>query len=272
MPIRVLDLWHTYGSGAYALKGLTLTMDEGETTLIIGRNGAGKSTLLKHLNGLLKPTRGDVLVGNLNTRAVPPAVLARYVALNFQNPDDQIFCQTVREEVAYGPNNLHLPHVKPLVEEVLTLTGLQEVETCHPYDLHPSRRRLLALASTLALDANFIALDEPTAGMSFAEKERLERIWAWLTAKHKTPIVISHDLDFFFPLCTRLIIFDHGEVVYDGPKREFLHTKKARSILKRASLALPILPRLGRYVGLPQPVTTMSEFIKEYHLAWQRQD
>lgn len=262
--INIFDLWYSYPNGVKALKGISLTIDEGMNTLFIGRNGAGKSTLLKHLNGLLKPSQGDVLIGELNTKNFGPSSIAHYVALSFQNPDDQIFCRTVLEEIAYGPKNLGLQNIKTLVEEILLLTGLIELKDCHPYALHQSKRRLLALASTLALDSKFVALDEPTAGMSFQEKDMFARIWEWLIIKNKTPIVISHDLDFFFPLCDRIGILDHGNLVYFGSKKEFLNNEQAKPTLKRASLSLPIITRLGKYLGLKQAITTISELIKEY--------
>ncbi len=106
MTIRIKNLHHVYSGVLEALRGINLTIPTGETVLLMGHNGAGKSTLLKHLNGILKPTRGDVFIGETNTRDHDVADLARYVALSFQNPDDQIFARTVFEEAAFGPKNL----------------------------------------------------------------------------------------------------------------------------------------------------------------------
>ena len=166
MNITVRDVSFTYPSGVDALRGVSLEFRTGERIAIIGQNGSGKTTLAKHLNGLLRPTRGDVLVGDWNTRTCTVAQMARRVGFLFQNPGEQIFENRVAAEVAFGPSNLgfSIAEVEARVSTALTQTGLAGYRDAHPYELLPAQRKWVALASVLAMDPAVLVLDEPTTG------------------------------------------------------------------------------------------------------------
>ena len=166
MNISTSDLTFTYPSGVQALRGVSLTLVSGESVAIVGENGAGKTTLVKHFNGLLRPTGGSVSVGEWNAATVSVARLASRVGYVFQNPDDQLFERSVIREASFGPRNLGRSdaQAKEAAQEALAAVGLEGEMEKHPYDLHLSQRKLLALAAVLAMHTPVIILDEPTTG------------------------------------------------------------------------------------------------------------
>ena len=143
MKIEIKDLHHTYPGNVKALNGISLSIDSGEQVAIVGQNGSGKTTLVKHFNGLLQPTSGSVRVGGWDTQEHAVAKMASRVGYVFQNPDEQLFTKTVREEVAFGPRNLEYQPEKlaALVEDALALTELSDKQDTNPYDLSPTWRK-----------------------------------------------------------------------------------------------------------------------------------
>jgi energy-coupling factor transport system ATP-binding protein len=214
-----------YKTGPEVLKGITLRLGgvgqdgRGEAIALLGRNGSGKSTLVRHFNGLLKPAHGVVRVNGVPTTERTVAQLARNVALLFQNPDDQICKGTVLDEVTFGPGNLGFAREKALnmAQGTLAAMGLDGTQQRNPYDLGPSERKRLAIASVLAMDTDIVVLDEPTAGLDPAETALLQAVIRQLTATGKTVIVISHDMDFVAENLNRAICLEAGKVCYDGP-------------------------------------------------------
>ena len=166
MNIDVRELTYTYPSGVQALQGVTLHIPSGEAVAIVGENGAGKTTLVKHFNGLLKPGGGSVTVGEWDTRHYTVAKLASRVGYVFQNPDDQLFERTALKEASFGPKNLGrtADEAAAAAHEALAAVGLDGEADKHPYDLHLSQRKLLALAAVLAMRTPVVVLDEPTTG------------------------------------------------------------------------------------------------------------
>ncbi|RLG46222.1 MAG: ABC transporter, partial [Thermoproteota archaeon] len=164
--IKTENLFFQYKNGPVALKGINLEVYQGEFVAIIGQNGAGKTTLAKHFNGLLKPTKGDVIIDGMNTKDALITDLAKTVGFVFQNPDHQFFSFTVEEEVAFGPRNLGLSdeEVKNRVDEALSTVGLEKMRQRHPFTLSRGQRQRLAVASVLAMHPKMIVLDEPTTG------------------------------------------------------------------------------------------------------------
>ena len=164
--LRADGVVHVYGGETRALDGVDLTIRRGERVAIVGQNGSGKSTLVRHFNGLLRPTEGRVLVDGRDTVGQRVAHLAATVGLAFQDPDRQIFDGKVRNEVAFGPQNLGRrgPELQAAIDEALVATGLDKDARTNPYDLGFSRRKLLALASILAMGTPVVVLDEPTTG------------------------------------------------------------------------------------------------------------
>ncbi len=186
---------------------------------IIGRNGSGKTTLVKHMNGLLKPASGRMLVNGEPTGDKEPSELAATVGLVFQNPDDQIFSTRVYDEVAFGPRNMGCSEteIKSRVQEVLELVHLDKYQELHPYDLTITERKLLCLASILAIRPSVIVLDEPTTAQDQMGVRQLGQIVSALLASGKTVVTITHDMDFVAEFFDRTVVMRQGEVILDGP-------------------------------------------------------
>ena len=216
--IRCESLVFEYEDGTRALDGLDLAIEPGERVAIIGRNGSGKSTLVRHWNGLLRPGGGRVLVAGAPTDGRQVAKLSRTVGLTFQDPDRQLFARTCRREVAFGARNVGLRGraLDDAVEAALDAVGLSGSAEANPYDLGPSRRRLLALASVLAMGTPVVVLDEPTMGLDGREVARVEALVAGLAAEGRTVVAISHDTRFVTGSFGRVVRLDGGRVVSDG--------------------------------------------------------
>ena len=207
----------TYPGGVEALRGVSLAIGAGERVALLGRNGAGKSTLVRHLNGLLRPSDGRVLVAGMDTRKTTVARCARQVGIVFQDIRNQLFARTVRDEMRFGPRNLgySASQVEALVDRSLQALDLTAFAGEHPYDLPLALRRLVAVAAVLALDSALLVLDEPTAGLDNAGIARLVALAHDLAAQGKSVIVVSHDLDFCFEALDRVILLRQGQVVLD---------------------------------------------------------
>ncbi len=263
MIVEVQDLHFTYPGGVEALRGISLVIQPGEQVAIIGQNGGGKTTLVRHINGLLKPTQGSVRVGGWDTRQVSVAKLASRVGYVFQNPDEQLFCKTVHDEIVFGPRNLGYPaeRIQSLVEDALALTGLEAQIGTNPYDLSPTWRKMVALASVVAMDTLVIIFDEPTTGQDASSKERIAGVIATLRQRGRTVITITHDIDFCAENFERIIALAEGQVLLDGPSRQVL---AQGDVLARTFVDPPQLTRLGVSIGLADTVCTQEEFLEAY--------
>ena len=218
--LRVEGLVHVYPEGdVRALDGVDLTMSAGERLALIGQNGSGKTTLVRHFNGLLRPTEGRVLVDGTDAARLTVAQLATRVGLVFQDPDRQIFSGSVRGEVEFGARNVGLGTEarREAVQRALRATGLEGQEATNPYDLGGARRKLLALASVLAMETPVLVLDEPTTGQDAAGVERVREIVANAAASGRTVIAISHDMRFVAEGFERVVVMRDGRVILDGP-------------------------------------------------------
>ena len=268
MKIEIKDLHHTYPAGVKALNGISLTINIGEQVAIVGQNGAGKTTLVKHLNGLLQPTSGSVLIGDWNTSEYPVAKLASRVGYVFQNPDEQLFTKTVHQEVSFGPKNLgyEADKVEALVDDALAMTELANQKETNPYDLSPTWRKMVALASIIAMDTPIIIFDEPTTGQDAANIARMADAIATLRERGKTVITITHDIDFCAENFERVIALSKGEVLLDGPANEVLGQEE---VLAETYVDPPQLTRLGLRLGLKEVVRNQTEFLNAYkkHIA-----
>ncbi len=217
--VEVKGLRHVYPDGAEALRGVSFRITHGESVAVIGANGAGKSTLLLHLNGCLLPTEGEVRVGDFPvTRSTLPEI-RRAIGMVFQDPDDQLFLPTVREDVAFGPLNLGLPpsEVERRVEAALELVGAAHLADRPPYHLSGGEKKRVAIATVLSMAPSILVLDEPTSGLDPCARRRLMGL---LLEFHHTKIFTSHDLDMVLDLCERTIVLHEGLVKADGPTRE----------------------------------------------------
>ena len=222
--LEVKGLSYAYPDGKPALKDVSMSAGEGECIGIIGPNGAGKSTLLLHLNGILPSDdrrRGEVVVcGRLLTNANLHEV-HRAVGLLFQDPDDQLFCPTVREDVAFGPEQFGFPpaEIDRIVREALHEVGLGGFEARSPHHLSGGEKQRVCLAGILACNPSILVLDEPTSDLDPRGRRDLSRLIGGLRA---TRVIASHDLELVVELCSRVYLLDGGEVVTSGPALEIL--------------------------------------------------
>jgi energy-coupling factor transport system ATP-binding protein len=218
--IVVRDLWHAY-DGRPALRGVDLTVGQGEAVAIMGVNGSGKTTLLKHLVGLLRPARGDVQVRGLDTRHTPLEELIRTVGYVPQNPNALLFAETVREELAFTRANHGYPR-DSLPPGLLEALGIERYLAHYPRDLSVGERQRVALGAILAAEPQIILLDEPTRGVDRLQKEALMRYLAHERAQGRTVIVSTHDVELVAETMDRLVILERGRVAEDGPTREVM--------------------------------------------------
>ena len=249
--IRTEGLVHVYDGATRALDGVDLAIARGERVAIVGQNGSGKSTLVRHFNGLLRPTEGRVLVDETDVAGRRVAHLAATVGLAFQDPDRQIFAGKVRSEVAFGPRNLGRrgPELERAIDAALWVTGLDKDAETNPYDLGYSRRKLLALASILAMGTPIVVLDEPTTGQDARGVERIHRIVGDLAEAGRTVVAISHDMRFVAEAFERVIVMRDGRIVLDGPPAE-VFAEAAWPTLASTFLEPPLAARIGARLGL----------------------
>ncbi|MEN2975337.1 MAG: ATP-binding cassette domain-containing protein [Candidatus Caldarchaeales archaeon] len=264
--IEIRDLWFKYSEEVVALRGVNLRIGRGEKIALIGQNGSGKTTLAKHLNGLLKPTRGDVIVKGLNTKLTPTSLLVNIVGYVFQNPVHQIFRKSVYEEVAYGPQNQGLTshEVDRRVKLALELVGLRGYENYNPYDLNYGQMKLLTIASIIAMDPEVYVLDEPTSGQDHRGRKEIMKLVDKLNREGKTVIVITHDMRFVAEATDRTILMAKGEIVGDGTTREIFSKIE---LLERASIKPPQIVQLCRELrnfGLNFDSLTIQEALEDF--------
>jgi energy-coupling factor transport system ATP-binding protein len=260
MNIQISNLHFSYPNGVQALKGISLTMESGEQVGIIGQNGAGKTTLVKHLNGLLQPTRGQVLIGDWDTTKYSVAKLANRVGYVFQNPDEQLFSKNVGSEVAFGPRNLMFrdEKVQALVKDALALTELSDKTETNPYDLSATWRKMVAIASIISMDTDIVIFDEPTTGQDAASVARIANVIAELRKRNKTVITITHDVDFCAENFERVIAMAEGRILLDGRTNDVLGQEE---ILATTYVDPPQLTRLGKRLGLRETLRNQEEFL-----------
>lgn len=260
MNIQVSDLKFTYPTGVTALRGISLTIEAGEQVAIVGQNGAGKTTLVKHLNGLLQATSGQILIGDWDTREHSVAKLARRVGYVFQNPDEQLFSKNVGIEVAFGPRNLGYgdDQIQALVRDALSMTELSDKTETNPYDLSATWRKMVALASVIAMDTPIVIFDEPTTGQDAVNVARIASVIKALRERGKTVITITHDIDFCAENFERVIALSQGKVLLDGQAN---HVLGQEDILASTYVDPPQLTRLGKRLGFKETVRNQEEFL-----------
>jgi len=262
--IEVRDVYYSYLSSVEALSGINTVIRDGEFVAIMGENGAGKTTLVKQFNGILKPTKGEVLVDGVNTRKVSVAQLSRDVGLVFQNPDHQLFSETVEEEIAFGLRNFGFKENEVLerISWVLEMLGLEKYRKASPFMLSGGERKRVAVAAVLAWDPKVIVLDEPTIGQDYAQKERLRQFVLKVKSEGRTVVMVTHDVEFVADCSPRVILMSRGRIVADGEAREILSNSV---LLAKASVMPPQLTQLLLSLsdlGLPQTTLGLSEMKK----------
>ncbi|WP_305790083.1 energy-coupling factor ABC transporter ATP-binding protein [Symbioplanes lichenis] len=238
MSLRVEGLTFAYPDGSTALRGVDLSLSEGERVALLGPNGAGKTTLVLHLNGVLHGGAGTVEVGGLRVDAGDRARLAeirRRVGLVFQDPDDQLFMPTVAEDVAFGPANLGLrgAELDARVDEALAAVGMAAHRDQVPHHLSFGQRRRVAVATVLAMRPELLVLDEPSSNLDPASRRELAEILERLPV---TLLMVTHDLPYAMQLCPRSVILDDGQIVADGKTADILADE---TLLHEHRLELP---------------------------------
>ncbi len=263
MKLEIKDLRFTYPTGLEALRGISLVIEAGEQVAIVGQNGSGKTTLVRHFNGLLQPTVGSVLIEGWDTKKYSVAKLASRVGYVFQNPDEQLFSKDVGTEIKFGPRNLGYSKEKidDLVKRALALTELSDKTETNPYDISPTWRKMVAIASIIAMDTPIVIFDEPTTGQDAVNVARIAYVIAELRSEGKTVITITHDIDFCAENFERVIALSKGRVLLDGPAREVLGQEE---ILAQTYVEPPQLTRLGKKLGMKETVRNQEEFLNAY--------
>ena len=238
--IEFEDVVFYHLNGVKALDHVTLKVGPGETMALVGENGAGKTTLVRHIVGLVKPSSGRVLVDGEDTRRTSTAQLARKVGIAFQNPDHQLFSESVEEEITFGLKNFGFSPelVNDRIDWALKMFGLEEYRKTSPLVLSGGEKKRLTLACILAWDPSVVVLDEPTVGQDALQKEKLAGTIRMLGATGKTVVVVSHDIEFLWPLQPRVVVMKAGRILGDGRAADVMVRKE---LLDSARVAEPHL-------------------------------
>ncbi len=258
--VEITSLSHQF-SGQTVLKDVSLSIHPGEAVAIVGRNGAGKTTLVKHMNGLLHPHGGRVVTCGLDTAKVSVAGLSRKAGFVFQNPDDQIFSRSVAQEIAWGPKHLGFPSagIQKLVENAVAATGLNGMEKVNPLDLSLAQKKMLCLASVLAMDTDLLVLDEPTMGQDLAGKQRIASVIHKQKRAGKTVVAVTHDMDLCADIFERIIVLEKGRLIMDGTCEQLFSDP---DLLTRGGIVPPQVWQLGQKLGL-DPIPWKEELLLE---------
>ena len=259
--LRAEELVYAYpGYGYEALRGITLEIREGEFVALIGQNGSGKTTLAKQFNGLLKPSAGRLFLKGRAITEYPQQHISRLVGYVFQNPDHQIFCNTVQDEVAFGLKTLGEPpsSVEKRVAEALETVGLTGYEKEVPFALSKGERQRVAVASVLAVRPEILILDEPTTGLDEKQQRGLMEMLRSLNGRGHTVLIITHSMEIAAEYATRAVVMKDGEVLLDGPTR-WAFAQEER--LEEASLHPSPLVRLSNRLGTR--ALTVEQMVEE---------
>ncbi|MFI5420481.1 MAG: energy-coupling factor ABC transporter ATP-binding protein [Nitrososphaerales archaeon] len=244
--------WYNHPNGNIALRGISFELGKSELLSILGSNGAGKTTLVRHINGLLKPTRGRVTVFGKETKEMTSAQLSRKVGIVFQNPNNQLFAQSVRKEIEFALNNFGLAEniVKERVQRALEDFSLTQYADRPPMELSGGEKKRLCFALVLAWDPEILILDEPTVGQDSEQKEKLSDTIKLLLSQKKNVILVTHDLEFVWPLQPRVLLMANGAIVADGTSQDVLGDVDFTS---RASVLPPQLVNFSKLMGFNRP-------------------
>ena len=248
--IEFRDVHASYDGSAPILKGVSFTIRDGEFVAFVGTNGAGKSTTMRLMNGLLKPDAGQVLIDGVPTSDLRTSELARRVGFLFQNPDSQICCNTVREELLFGFKALGLdgPDADSRVDAIVEEFAFDPDDA--PFLLNRGARQLLALASIVVLAPPVVVLDEPTTGLDYRECVKVMDIIRRIHERGTTVVMVCHDMEVVADYAARCIVMSGGEVVDDAPTFDVLRN---RETLERASLVPPQIVELSLELGREMP-------------------
>ncbi len=235
IAIRACHLDYSYPDGTHALKNISFEIIEREKLAIIGPNGSGKSTLLILFNGV-REAQGELYVFNYKLDRKNRKTIKNLVGLVFQNPDDQLFCPTIFEDIAFGPLNLGLnpTEVQEAVGNALKNVGLEGYQDRSSFHLSYGERKLASIATVVAMNPRLISLDEPTSNLDLAHRRKIIQ---WLQASEKTIVLTTHDLDMALDTCQRVILLNQGQIITDGKAKDILLDQQ---LLEQNDLELPL--------------------------------
>jgi energy-coupling factor transport system ATP-binding protein len=264
--ISIKGLKFTYDGGVQAIRDMNLDIRFGEYLALVGGNGSGKTTLAKNINGLLRPTSGSVVVAGRPTNEQKVAALARIVGYAFQNPDHQLFCSSVEEEVRFGPMNLGYSEqdVRDKVEKAIEAMSLEQLRKLPPLSLRLGERRRVSIASVIAMDPDVLILDEPTTGLDAEESAELMRRLKRLNDNGKTIILITHDMKLVAEHAKRVVVISEGRVLLDSDPRGAFSDLE---ILRQSNLVPPAVTQLAHRLSafdVPRDVISPEELV--FHL------
>jgi energy-coupling factor transport system ATP-binding protein len=262
--IAVESVSFCYPEADYALRDVSFTVPSGSFVAIVGANGSGKTTLAKHLNGLLRPERGRVLVDGEDIAKRATAQLAHRVGYVFQNPDHQLFAASVREELAFGLQNLALPKdvIPPRIAEALAAFDLEPLAEQPPATLGYGARRLVTLAAIWAMAPAVWVMDEPTTGLDARHADRVLRAACDAQARGATIIFISHDIPRVAAHAERVLVMRDGTLLADAAPREIFGDA---ALLRAARLTAPPVTELAHRLGWPAAPLTVDEWLTLYN-------
>ena len=210
------DVCFSYDGNNRVLKHISFTLNKGERVALLGLNGSGTSTLILHTNGLLQPKEGNVRVDGIDTRSKELPAIRKKVGLVFQNPDDQLFMPTVKEDVAFGPLNMQLSEeeVEQRVNHALRITGTEHLALKFPYELSGGQKKSVSIATVLSMNPELLVMDEPSSGLDYAATRNLIEI---LKSLPQAMLISTHDMELARELCSRALLLENGALVYDAP-------------------------------------------------------
>ena len=265
MRLELRDVHHVYARGTpfqvEALRGVSLVVEQGEVLGIVGGTGSGKSTLVRHMNLLLAPTSGEVIVDGVDATTLGKSGLRRRVGLVFQFPEAALFAPTVEEDVAFAPRRLGLEEdeVRERVSETLRSLGVEGLAGRSPFALSGGEKRRVAIAGVLAMGPEVLVLDEPTAGLDPATREELLGVIRALREGGGTVVLVSHDLDEVAEVADRVCVLERGRIRASGTPAEVFYAEPALApaTVRAASLLARCYPEVGRPVSFDETLAAI---------------
>ncbi len=259
--VEARGLGHVYPNGVDALAGVDVDIRAGEFLAVLGRNGAGKTTFARHLNGLLRPSSGSLRIAGEDSADFSVGQLAAHVGYVFQNPDHQIFANSVREEIGFGLKNQgwEADRIAARVDEVLERVDMATFADRHPFTLGKGQRQRLAVASVLALEPEVLVIDEPTTGQDHVGAQAMLELIRDLNSSGHAVVMITHDMTLVAEYARRVLLFGNGRLLADTVPRELFGSS---DLLERGSLIPPQATLLAQKLGAPETVITPDEYLE----------
>lgn len=259
--IEIEKLTYRYGLAEPVLRSLSTIILGTAPLAIMGQNGSGKTTLVKHFNGLLKASKGRVLIEGVDVTTQSVAEWSKKVGIVFQNPEDQLFLETVEKEVRFGPEKIGLSakEIDGTVAKSLALTGLSDHSQTHPFELSQTDKKFCGIATVLAMNPDIYIFDEPTMGQDARGKQRLAKIIQHLETEGKLVMMISHDIPFVCQQFKRVMVLEKGRILIEGGTH---YVMSQHVLLEQAQISLPEITMMAQSAGL-SPYLTVAELLAD---------